>query len=385
VADVPLTQQELGARIAAARAARGLSQQQLAERIALTQSAVSRIEAGSRAVESLELARIAQALTVSVVDLLDERPLAAEFRVAARLGDAPPTAVDTALARVTELVRLDRLLDDVDRVWPRPAMPRLKPPSTSAIDQGKWLAERVRREWSLGDDPIPPNLFSLIEDLSGLAIALEPLHEQVAGLCARVGTVAIALIDSSVVFGRQRFTAVHELAHYLIGDGDQLIIDERILGGRTTVEIRANAFAAHFLMPAKSVVRYLRGRDVEPEAIVELQFTFGVSLDALLWHLFNLDLISDYRRRQLHDIGAKALASRHGYGSDWHRLELERDTRRPPRQLYQRAIDAYARGLIGIEPVADLLGRRDREQLRRELEDHGIGYEERWWEETAPA
>ena len=51
-----VTQQELGQRIADARRSKGWTQGQLAERIGLTQTAVSRIETGTRAVGSLELA-----------------------------------------------------------------------------------------------------------------------------------------------------------------------------------------------------------------------------------------------------------------------------------------------------------------------------------------
>jgi Zn-dependent peptidase ImmA (M78 family)/ribosome-binding protein aMBF1 (putative translation factor) len=384
---VALTQHQLGARIGRARERAGLSQVELGARVQLTQSAVSRIESGERGVDSLELAAIAEALDVSVLDLLESEPVGEELRVAARLDEATePATVDRALNRVLDVVRLDRLLDELgEPERGQQERTELDPPRNGApVQQGQRLAERVRKLWSLGDDPLPSNLFSLIEDQSGLGIALEPLQERIAGLCARVGDLAIALIDSSAVVGRQRFTAVHELCHLLVGDGEQVLVDER-LTGRSLVEMRANAFAAHFLMPAKAVRRYLRDRAVDEEVVVELQYTFGVSLDALLWHLVNLDLISDYRREQIHAVGPKALAFRYGYGGEWNRLEHERNIRRPPRPVHQRALAAYSKGLIGIEPLADLVGRRDVDALRRDLEDQGVVHDDRWWEEAAPA
>jgi Zn-dependent peptidase ImmA (M78 family)/DNA-binding XRE family transcriptional regulator len=382
-----LTQEQLGARIGRARERAGLSQADLGARVELTQSAVSRIESGERGVDSLELAAIAEALDVSVLDLLESEPVAEELRVAARLDEATePATVDRALNRVLDVVRLNRLLDDLgEPERGQRERTELEPPRNgAAVQQGQRLAERVRKLWSLGDDPLPSNLFSLIEDQSGLGIALEPLQERIAGLCARVGDLAIALIDSSAVVGRQRFTTAHELCHLLLGDGEQVLVDER-LTGRSLVEMRANAFAAHFLMPAKAMRRYLRDREVDEEVAVELQYTFGVSLDALLWHLVNLDLISDYRRQQIHAVGPKALAFRYGYGGEWNRLEHERNIRRPPRPVHQRALAAYSKGLIGIEPLADLVGRRDVDGLRRDLEDQGVVHDDRWWEETAPA
>jgi Zn-dependent peptidase ImmA (M78 family)/DNA-binding XRE family transcriptional regulator len=383
---VALTQEQLGARIGRARERAGVSQAELGARVELTQSAVSRIESGERGVDSLELAAIAEALDVSVLDLLESEPVAEELRVAARLDEATePATVDRALNRVLDVVRLNRLLDELgEPERGQQERTEFEPPRNgAAVQQGQRLAERVRKLWSLGDDPLPSNLFSLIEDQSGLGIALEPLQERIAGLCARVGDLAIALIDSSAVVGRQRFTTAHELCHLLLGDGEQVLVDER-LTGRSLVEMRANAFAAHFLMPAKAVRRYLRDREVDEEVAVELQYTFGVSLDALLWHLVNLDLISDYRRQQIHAVGPKALAFRHGYGGEWNRLEHERNIRRPPRWVHQRALAAYSKGSIGIEPLADLVGRRDIDGLRRDLEDQGVVHDD-WWEETAPA
>lgn len=378
-----LTQEELAARIGQARERAGLSQAQLAERVGLTQSAISRIESRDRGIDSLELASIADALDVSVLDLLETEPLARDLRLAARLEEVTePATVDRALNRVVDLIRLDRLLDDLDE----PNVPTTEPqsvampPAAAAVVQGQRLAERARAKWSLGDDPLPRNLFNLIEDWSGIGVALEPLDEHVAGLCAHINGYALALIDSSAIVGRQRFTAVHELCHLLAGDGDRVTVDEKLFGRQSQAEMRANSFAAHFLMPAKAVLRYLRGREVDEEVAVELQYTFGVSLDALLWHLVNLDLVSKYRREHIHALGARGLAARHGYVAEWAAHAVERGIRRPPRRLYQRAVNAYARGKIGIEPIADLVGRRDTAAFRRELEDQGVIHDHRWWE-----
>jgi transcriptional regulator with XRE-family HTH domain len=92
---------------------RGWTQGQLAERVGLTQTAVSRIDTGTRAVGSLELAELAEVLGVSVLELLraGQRPMLA---IAARLGHfRDPGAVDRALKRAGTLSKLDELLDSV--------------------------------------------------------------------------------------------------------------------------------------------------------------------------------------------------------------------------------------------------------------------------------
>lgn len=378
-----LTQAFLGERIARARERAALSQGDLAERIGLTQSAISRIESGERSVESLELAKLAKALDISVLDLLEERPLMEELLVAARAEVEESAGLDRALNRVVDLVRLQQLVESAPGAHPEPMEGVPDVSGTNPVSEGEQLARQIRKRWQLDDDPLPNNFESLVEDLSGLSIALEPLGEQVAGLYACIDETAIALVDSSVPLGRQRFTVAHELCHFLLRDTDRLIVDKQ-LTGRTNAERRANAFAAHFLMPQESVRRYLRSREPSEEVVIELVYTFGVSLQALLWHLFNLGLLSKGRMKKMQEVGLKSLSIRYGYGDVWQRAAAEQETRRPPRHLRERATSAYDRGIIGIEPLADLLGRSDLDGLRRELEDQGIGGKENWWEETTP-
>lgn len=379
-----LSRTDLGQRIAAARDRAALSQAQLAAEIGLTQSAVSRIESGDRGVDSLELAAIAERLGVPVVELLETRPLASKLRLAARQEAVSGTTLDRAIDRVAEVMWLDELLREIDGDAEQKAPPTLAVDDRAlAVDQGRQLAKQARELWGLDDDPLP-DLFGLIEDRAGLGIVLEPLEDGLDGLCARADDSAIAVVDSSAIYGRQRFTAAHELCHFLLGDGGVLIVDENLFG-QGFPEMRANAFAAYFLMPETGIERWIRERAIDGRVVTELQYTFGVSLDALLWHFLNLGKIDAGQRRELGRIGAKSLAYRFGYGPEWERIEGQRGARRAPGGLLRRALNAFADGKIGLEPVADLLGRRDLDALRRELEDHGIVHDARWWEADAPA
>lgn len=373
-----LDRNEIGRRVAEAREAAGRSQSDLASAVGLAQSAVSRIETGDRGIDSVELGLIADALEVSVLDLLQVRPLAQSLRVAARSTVvANHAALDRAIDRVADVAEVALAIGGDEL----PALPASTVGRGGAIERARKLAEALRKEWGLDDDPLP-DLYGLIEDRSGVHVVLEPLADGIDGLCARTDDLVVILVDSSSIYGRQRFTAAHELCHYITGDGSPLYVDETLFA-QDDEEMQANAFAAHFLMPRRGIERYLRGREVDAQAATELQYTFGVSLDALLWHLKNLALIDDGTRRQLSDIGAKSLAYRCGYAAEWQRIEGQRGIRRPPGRLLTHALDAYARGLLGIEPVARLWGRPDVEALRAELESHGIGRADRWWDATA--
>ena len=207
-----VSQHELGERVADARRRKGWTQGELAARVGLTQTSVSRIETGVRAVSSLELAELAEVLGVSVLDLLraGQRPMLA---IAARLGHfRDPGAVDRALRRAEALIRLDELLDSVlgpsppggsasseepappgGAVPPRPAPleaeAEVEPAAVRrgevgrgpAVDQGRRLAGQVRQALRLGDGPLGP-LPEVLEERLRLDVDISPLPEAVDGL-----------------------------------------------------------------------------------------------------------------------------------------------------------------------------------------------------------
>lgn len=378
-----ITREELGRRIGALRQRRGWSQMQLADALDVAQSAVSRIESGERSVDSIELARIADVLRVSVLDLLADDEITDDLGIAARVEEQrSPAALDVALARVRGLLRFDRLLDDLGAAGgerahlPAPAWLSPRP----SKEQGKELAQWLRNELGLGDGPIT-DLPDLVEDELGLDVALEPLPDGLAGLCVVNDRACLALVDSSAVVGRQRFTLAHEIAHLLAGDPEPVLVDEQLFSSSPR-ERQANAFAAHLLMPEAGLKRAIKERKIDGRVAAELLYEFGVSMDALCWQLLNLGWIKEGQRRSLQGTPPKALAFQHGYVSQWHAGEQQRHVVRPPLRLVRRGFDAYRTGLVGVEPLANLLRRDDAEGLRRELEAVGVAPED-WVEDTA--
>jgi len=395
-----VTQSELGRRVADARQGRGWTQGELAGRVGLTQTAVSRIETGTRAVSSLELAELAEALDVSVLDLLraGRRPILA---IAARLGRfRDPGAVDRALKRAEALTALDELLDgllqpadapppgdvlepgDAHRSAPAapPARrPTLKRPTLrgdgSAVEQGRKLAEWVRRTLGLGDGPLL-RFPELLEDRFHLDVDLSPLPEAVDGLCVSLGDRVLVLVGSRKPSSRQRFTLAHELAHYLVDDLGPFHVDELGVRARSLAEMRANAFAAHLLMPETGVRAAVEGVDDDAERAVRVALSFGASVSAAAYQLGNLGLLPDAARDRLAMAGSKPLLMRYALPSDWQQDESGRGRVRPPSRLYGRATLAYRRGLIGLLPIAELLQRSDHDQLRQELDDAGLAPDE---------
>ncbi len=367
-----LTQSELGQRIAEAREAARLSQAELGARLGLGQSAVSRIESGERSVSSLELAEVASVLRVSVLELLEERPVSA-LSVAARAQRAKsPAAVDGALHRAKDLIAIDHLLDELEVSEPSsPRTPEVPRGAGEPHLQGQEFAEALRKRLDLGLAPIP-RLPDLIEERMGIDVALQPLNGGVDGLSLQAERVSLLLVNSEPTWGRQRFTLCHELAHFLWSDGDEFVVDEGLFDSKRPEEMRANAFAAHFLMPLEGLRRRLDDADIDAGRAMDLVFHFGVSLEAFLWHAYNAKLLNSAGRHAMNAAGPRVLALQCGRSAEWQELEQLRGTTRPPTRIVRRALRAYQAGLIGIGPVAELEQRSDMAQLRRELEDAGI-------------
>jgi len=124
-----------------------------------------------------------------------------------------------------------------------------------------------------------------------LEIDLEP---QVSGaIIKKVGDDPAIYLSRTDSPNRQRFTAAHELGHYVQRSDDEDDFewvdyrDELAGAGVNPAEIFGNQFAANLLMPAREVGQAHR-RGLTP---VAMAFEFGVSTDAMTFRLKNLRLI----------------------------------------------------------------------------------------------
>ena len=104
----------------------------------------------------------------------------------------------------------------------------------------------------------------------------------------------------------KRFTIAHELCHVLF-DRTRARRLAHVSGGPWVaqgIEQRANAFAAHFLMPRALVLEHLQDANrIERDDVKRLVGQLRVNYSTLLPHLHNLDLIdSAYQERLLDEL-----------------------------------------------------------------------------------
>jgi len=258
-------QQELGRRLKVARTSCGLTQDDVAGQLGLARSAVTQIELGNRAVTGFELHRLAEYLGRDMRDLLasefhEDDALGALFRSQPDFSGRQELheAVVRSLALGRELTNLERLLG-IDRdlgtaaAYPLPAV-RSK---WDAVRQGERIAQEERRRLGVGHLPLP-DVAEVLES-QGVRTAQEDLPESISGLTLvepKIGILVVTNRRHHVL--RRRFSIAHEYCHVLV-DRDRRGLISRAEDRHELIEVRANAFAACFLMPEDGVRQFVEG------------------------------------------------------------------------------------------------------------------------------
>ena len=332
---MPITQLELARHLRAARKACHITQAKAARVLGLPRSAMSQMETGQRGVSGLELHRLAQLYSRDVRDFLQDRfeesnPVTTMFRAHPKLRGSPAMAASLRFcgellretANLHELLELDRGISTI------PEYSLLTPRSKwDAVQQGKAAAEKERRRLDLGIAPLPD-----VADLlgaQGISTVLVDMDDGISGLTliSTDGNVLVAANRTHHIL-RRRFSFAHEYAHVLLDRGLKAILS-RPRDRSSLMEVRANAFAASFLMPAEGVRSYVSAlskglgsrtradifdeeaatrvevrkhadtQNIELHDVVRMAHHFGVSCAAMLYRLKGLDFVTEEERSSL--------------------------------------------------------------------------------------
>jgi Zn-dependent peptidase ImmA (M78 family)/DNA-binding XRE family transcriptional regulator len=291
----------LGARLRAAREARGLTQAQAAAELQVSRPLLIAMERGSRQVQPEELIKLARIYGRPVSDLLrpTEPPVAIGARFRAALASAPETDnLPGLIARLEELA--DNYLDLLRRAGAEP--PGQYPPirkidHLDPAQAGEDLASEERNRLGIGDGPIQ-RLREVLEIDVGLRIFIEPLPSRVAGLFVYVEPLGGCIaLNANHPSERRRWTLAHEYAHFLVSRDRAevtLVTQRRQVPGS---ERFADSFAANFLMPRSGLSRRFnelkrsKAGPITAAALVQLAHAYRVSVQALTLRLEDLRLV----------------------------------------------------------------------------------------------
>lgn len=370
-------------RLKAARRARGLTQQDVAERLGLARTTLVAIEKGERPIRPQELIDLARVYERPVNELLRSTPVPEDFVAQFRLRPAEDQNVDE-LTQAVELlqalsddyVELERLAGaPLPQRYPAEADVSSLPPRSA----GESLALSERNRLGVGDAPVH-QLRQLLEADVGLRIFSLGLPSRVAGLFVASNAYgACVALNARHPGERQRWSLAHEYAHFL---AQRTRTEVTVLHGYERVpaaERFADAFAENFLLPASGVkrrfdeIRQSRREGVTPADLLHLADLFQVSLEALVRRLENLDLVKPHTWDRLVKGGFRV-------GEARQMLELAAvapDEQLLPLRYRYLAVKAYLDGDISEGQFARFL-RTDRttaRQLAHQL-SHRVGLDE---------
>lgn len=372
----------LGARIRTLRERAGMQSQELASRLGIDPSAMSNIERGRRSVKTGELMKIAEALSVSPLALLDEDSLPARMPVALRRDGQSSSIRGAAYSRLLALSEIHAVLSDADL----PTTHNLR--QAPQVNLGSWRADADGlARWASGylDVQCGAERFSrlarAIEDRLHVDVLVEEYEDDpLSGAAITDRAFPLIFVNSRHPTPRALFTLAHELGHLLIGHNGSIAVDDDFIGD-TPAERQANAFAAAFLMPEDKVDDYIEEFDRGPESLAHMIYGFGVSFESLIFRLHNLRKIDAAGRDRLREVGWQGLLSVIGRSELQERLGPEISMRlisrmrmhpavRPPIWLASRCLTAYRQGVISIRPLAGLF-HADPDLFLDRIQEHG--------------
>ncbi len=240
---------------------------------------------------------------------------------------------------------------------------------SAAEQQAKTAADDFRRVHGLGVQPLG-DLAALIEQTTGYDVAVLEADSDEHGLTMRDPSRRRAFIGIASTRNpmRQRSTLAHELAHLVFDD------EAEDLGLRSPEEIRADAFARHFLIPVEGVCDFLDDRTWEGETMLTLsevvqRFLVSPAIAAIAMRdakVITAEVAAIWMR-----IGTPELATRFGWSDFYSALQDDSSRLRAPQGLVSRAIVGYEAGVVSAQTIATLRG-VSAETVQTELSAIGI-------------
>lgn len=351
----------IGERLKQARLAAGLSQRALAEAAEpLSAMAISKYENDKAVPSSDVLLRLAKALKIKVAYFFRQikvelaRP---QYRKHSRLPAKVQKSVENQIIEILERYLAVEQAFGPDR-FHKFEVPRAASTPVECLADAEGVADALRDEWGLGEDPID-NLCETLEDKGVKVILLEPIDKFEGWACWTTDGIPVVTAPKVGPRARQRLTLAHELGHLLLDVADD--VDE---------ERAAYRFGAAFLVPA-SAAKWEYGSRRGRLSDVELRLLkgkWGLSMGAWVYRLHDLGIISDsvYRRAQ---ITFRQLG--------WHRQEPDDEEGQMDAETSSRferlVAQALAEDLISVAKAAEYLGRPLTEVRRTMVAYEGAG------------
>ena len=363
----------LGRRLRAARKARHLTQQEVAESLAVARTTITALEKGERRTRPSELIQLALLYGRPVSQLVGPREIREDFSVQFRAAVAGAEtrqaqneleqAIQNFQGLCEDYLHLERLNGaPIRRGYPSQYLISGVSPEVAAED----VASSERNRLGIGDGPIF-NLRETLEDDVGVRVFYTELPSRVAGLFAYTDDLGGCIaVNARHPEERRRWSMAHEYGHFLTSrfrsEVTMLTTYERVPAG----ERFADAFAGCLLMPAVGLRRRFNealrasGGNVTVAEVYRLANYYSVSVPAMMLRMEELRLLPGGAWERLRDRGHRVREAREQLGL----VSQAHDDSRLPIRYQLLAVRAYEEGKLTEGEFAKIL-RVDRVSARR--------------------
>jgi len=237
----------------------------------------------------------------------------------------------------------------------------------SFIPKGKFYkghadlaAEALRAHFSYPPHAVPSDVYEDFRKIGFHLFRRRLENSNISGVTIRHPVAGICiLVNYDEDIYRQRFTAAHESAHGILDAADDVIVSFlQTRKKEDLVEIRANRFAARYLLPP-SVVSAIPVRSWNREDVLEWASRFKVSTRALTIALQDARLIDEQTASDLSKVSVSATQK-----VDPELANLSKGAAARKREFFQHGLsssyvalcfEAFDRGLISGGRAAEML------------------------------
>ena len=344
-----------GERIKLARKRAGFSLRALADQMdgLVSAQAIGKYEREEMIPGSDVLIALTKALDVSLSYLMSPQGIKlgeVEFRKKSTTSAKERARVETiVLESVERYLQIEEILELDSSKW---SCPKNMPKPISKLEDAEELADKVRKAWNIGTDPIP-NMTSLLEE-KGIKVLLEDLPEKVSGLTCLVQRekrfeVPVIVVNRKSNLERRRFTLAHELAHRVI---------ETRRNNESLLEKLCNRFAGAFLVPRNHLVKEVGEvrNSFSFQEICDLKHSYRVSALSLLIRFEQVGIIEKHDLNYAFRTFAKGWRTKEPEPIEEPSLDIQNLQEKPIR--FERLVfRALAEDMIGQAKAAELLRR----------------------------
>jgi Zn-dependent peptidase ImmA (M78 family)/DNA-binding XRE family transcriptional regulator len=275
------------AMIILAREARGMTQQELADKIHLHKANISRLENADTAVSEETLLAIAEA-TCYPVHFFFQAGNSMPVNLAYRKRQQVPAKLITPIEAQINIIR--RHTQFITRAMEK-SPPQLPLFNADEKNSPQKIASAVRKKWNV-ETPVINNLVKLLEQQGIIICSFDFESERVDSRSMLTDDkYPVIYLNSNLLGDRQRFSLAFELAHLIMHTFT-------IVPHKRDINHEANLFAAEFLMPAKEIIKDFK-QGITLSLLGELKRKWKVSMIALLYRADDLGVLTPNQKRYL--------------------------------------------------------------------------------------